>query len=262
MNSFPFPSEKYRQYKNTFLQDVTIGFDFPPTTVREAELNALFNEYAQSFFGVSSDGDLTTSICNITKKDQSQSFDFSDRQAVIHLKGREYIGFSDTAIPQIFKMRHFFKKVVKIENISKAGIRKLNVFNIKVNAKDKTTVDADPVMKSLFSPSLMSSLSSDGLNDEERTVPGMRKCVFRVADRTITLRAVLLPPSPSNNDPFHHLLLDTIGEIDKEGGIKVDDISEALMDFNKEIYDCYHWCVNENVKKVMLQADNGKVVKE
>ena len=250
MNDFPFKSEKYRQYQNTFLQRVTIGFDFRPTTVETSELNALFNDYLQSFFGVTTNDDLNSGTFNVTRKDMNQSFDFSNRYAVISLNGSSYVGFSDTAIPQIFKLRNFFKKVVKAESITKTGIRKLNVFNIKVN--DTASIDVEPIMKALLSTDLITALSTENLSDEEKAIPGMHKCVFTSGDNTITIRVVLLPPSKAN-DSFHHLLLDTLGELQPAEGIKVDDVADRLMDFNKVIYDCYHWCVSDSVKQVMQQ---------
>ena len=258
MDIFPFPSEKYHQYRNTFLQNVTIGFEFALSGVKKDELNALFNDYVQSFFGVTSDGDLTSGMCNVSKNDQSLSFDFSDRSAVIHLSGKGYVGFSDTAIPQIFKLRNFFNKVVQIEKFTKTGIRKLNVFNIKANGKE--SVDEAQVRKALFTEAFNNSLSSDSLDEEEKNL-GVKKCIFKEGDRSITIRTALMPPA-QQNDIFYHLLLDTLGEIDTEDGVSVDDVSEILMDFNKVIYDCYHWCVSESVKNVMLQPNDSNKVKE
>ena len=259
MNQFPFTSEKYRQYQNTFLQDVTVGFDFPVPQAGKSELNALFNDYAQSFFGVVNEGDITTGMCTITRKDMLQSFDFSHRSAVIHLSGKNYATFSDTAIPAIFKLRNFFNKVVQTVTLTKTGIRKLNVFNIKTDGKK--AVDTAPIMKALFSENLMASLSADNLDLEEKTIPGLQKCMFQSGDAIITIRTALLPPSQAN-DNFHHLLLDTLGELTPAGGIKVDEVADLLMDFNKSLYDCYHWCVSDRVKQVMLQDNQAKLRKE
>ena len=258
MSQFPFKPEKYCQYRNTFLQKVTIGFDFAPSGVEKSKLNALFNEYVQSFFGVTSDGDLTSITCSVSKNDQSLSFDFCDHSAVINLSGRNYVGFSDTAIPQIFKLRDFFNKVVQIENFKRTGIRKLNVFNIKTNGKEQ--VDEIQVMKAIFSEELNSKLSNDNLDGEEQNAK-VKKCILKSGNKTITIRTALMPPSRPN-DLFYHLLLDTLGEIENEDGITVEEVSELLMDFNKDIYDCFHWCVNDRVKQVMQQSDINNRGKE
>lgn len=254
MSDFPFKSEKYRQYQNTFLQRVAIGFDFQPTTVKASELNALFNDYLQSFFGVTTNDDLNSGKFNVTRKDLNLSFDFSNHYAVISLNGSTYVGFSDTAIPQIFKLRNYFKKVVKTEVITKTEIRKLNVFNIKAN--DTTSIDMGSVMKVLLSSDLIATLGTENLSNEEKVIPGMRKCIFNSGDSTITIRVVLLPPSKAN-DSFHHLLLDALGELQPTDGIKVDDVVGRLMDFNKILYDCYHWCISDNVRQLMRQNSNN-----
>ncbi len=259
MVQYPFKPEKYRQYRNTFLQDITVGFNFKPSTEGKTELNAHFNDYLQSYFGVENSGDITSADCNITKKDFSLSFDFSDHSAVVRLSGKDYVRFSETVLPHVFKLRSFFNKVVKVEEIDKMGIRKLNVFNIKGNGSEP--IDPMDVMQSLFSQEMMANLSADNLDEQEQTIPNMKKCVFKVADSSVTIRTALLPPSRPN-DQFHHLLLDTLGELQPADGIKIEEIPEKLMDFNKMMFDCYHWCVNEGVKNVMQQEDINKQVKQ
>ena len=251
MSPLPFNQEKYRQYRNTFLQDVFVGFDFTKSQVAKDEMNNRFNDYTQRFFGVSNNGDLTTSVCNVSKKDLSLSFEFTDHSAIIHLNGQKYVCFSDTAIPQVFKIRDFFNKVVESKTINQAVIRKVNVFNIK--AGEQAQVDASVVRKSLFSEALVAALSNEGLDEKEREIPSFLKCEYQAGDIIVTIRTALLPPT-SVQDKFHHLLLDTMTVCHPAEGIKIGEISDKLMDFNSIMYDCYHWCVSDQVKKVMIDS--------
>jgi uncharacterized protein (TIGR04255 family) len=251
MSSLPFKQEKYRQYRNTFLQDVVVGFNFLASQVAKDEMNARFNDYAQRFFGVSNNGDLTTSVCNVSKKDLSLSFEFTDHSAIIHLNGQNYVSFSDTAIPQVFKIRDFFNKVVEIRSIKQAVIRKVNVFNIK--AGEQTQVDATAVRQSLLSEALIGALNDNWLDETERDIPNFLKCEYQDGDVKVTIRTALLPPT-TVQDKFHHFLLDTMAVCCPVEGIKVEEISDKLMDFNSIMYDCYHWCVSDQVKKVMLES--------
>ena len=77
------------------------------------------------------------------------------------------------------------------------------------------------------------------------------KCEFKDGDVTITVRTALLPPAAAK-DKFHHLVLDTMAVCSSSEGVKVEELSDKLMDFNSVIYDCYHWCVSDQVKKVNL----------
>lgn len=255
MKPFPFKPEKYRQYRNTFLQDVEIGFDFLPSDVAKDILNAHFIDYVQSFFNVSLTGDLSSSVCNISKKDLSVSFDFTNKSVVIHLSGKNYIGFSDTAIPQVFKLRSFFSKVVEIKKISQAVIRKVNVFNIKAN--DQSTISVDQVRKVLFSKEFLADLGTEGLNDQELTIPEFKKCEYQQDDSLLTIRTAFMPPAKPD-DGFHHLILDTVGIIKPEDGIKIESIADELMDLNSYLYYSYHWSVSDYVKQVMLQDSDNK----
>lgn len=250
-SSLPFKQEKYRQYRNTFLQDVVVGFTFAPSQVAREELNARFADYTQRFFGVSNNGDITASVCNVSKKDLSLSFEFTNHSALIHLSGQKYECFSDTAIPQVFKIRDFFNKVVEVKGIEHSMIRKVNVFNIKVG--NQIPLDVPAVRQSIFSPALLESLSVEGLDEQERDIPNFMKCNFKDVDVSITIRTALLPPT-ADQDKFHHLVLDTMAVCKPEEGIKVEELSDKLMDFNSVMYDCYHWCVSDQVKKVMLDS--------
>lgn len=251
MSHFPFKQEKYRQYRNTSLQEVVVGFTFAHSLVPKDEMNARFSDYVLRFFGVTNNGDLTTSSCNVSKKDLSQSFEFTDHSAFIHLNGQKYVGFSDTAIPQVFKIRDFFNKVVEVKSINQTVLRKVNVFNIK--AGEQAKVDAFKVRQSLFSEALISALSDNGLDEKECEIPNFQKCEYQEDDVTVTIRTALLPPT-STQDKFHHLILDTLAVHKPIEGIKIEEISDKLMDFNSIMYDCYHWCVSEQVKKVMLES--------
>lgn len=248
-SSLPFKQEKYRQYRNTFLQDVVIGLFFAPSVVAKDELNARFGDYTQRFFGVPNNGDITSSVCNVSRKDLSLSLEFTNHSSVIHLSGQKYECFSETAIPQVFKIRDFFNKVVEVKSIEQSMIRKVNVFNIKAN--EQTPVDASVVRQSLFSSELIEALSVEGLDEQERDIPNFMKCEFEDGDVTITIRTALLPPAAAL-DKFHHLVLDTMAVCRPLEGIKVEELSDKLMDFNSVMYDCYHWCVSDQVKKVML----------
>ena len=259
MNTYPFKSENYRQYRNTFLQDVIVGFEFKPSTVEKSVLNANFKNYIMGFFGVDCNSDITTSVCNITKKDLSLIFDFSDHNASVRLSAKDYVRFSETVLPQVFKLREFFNKVVKVEKFTQIGIRKLNVFNIKTNGTE--SVDHKVILQSLFSKEFIANLSDNNLSEEECTVPNLKKCIFKTDDNSITIRTALLPPSRPD-DSFHHLLLDTLGELHPADGVKFESVAEELIDFNKVLYDCYHWCVNDSVKNVMQQADTNKTNKQ
>lgn len=251
MSPFPFKQEKYRQYRNTFLQDVVVGFNFAASHVTKGEMSVRFNDYVQRFFGVTNTVDLTTSVCNVSRKDLSLSFEFTDHSAIIHLNGQKYVSFSDTAIPQVFKIRDFFNKVVEVKTIDQAVIRKVNVFNIK--AGEQTLIDPTLVRKSLFSEELIAALSDSNLDDRERDIPNFLKCEYQEEDITITVRTALLPPTTSQ-DKFHHLLLDIMAVCAPSDGIKIEEVSDKLMDFNSIMYDCYHWCVSGQVMNVMLKS--------
>ncbi len=255
MSSFPFRPEKYRKYQNTFLQKVTIGFDFGSSQVDKIILNNEFNDYLQRFFGINSNGDIASQTWNVSKKDSTLSFDFSSRHTVVNFSGQSYVSFSDTAIPQIYKLRDFFKKVVRIDKISKTMIRKVNVFNIKYNKEEE--INVSEVRGLIFSKEFLSALNTDNLTEQERKIPHFCKCEFFDDESLIKIRTALMPPS-SESDEFYHVILDTVACLRPSNGINVDEIAEKLMDFNSILYYSYHWCISDNIKRVMLESQNAK----
>lgn len=246
MERFPFTKTKYCQYKHTFLQNVMVSFNFD-STVEVSVADDSFADYLKAFFGLEKSGTLSKTI-SISRKDNAQSFLFAHNHAEIFMNGQKYEGFSDTAIPMIFKMRKFFNDVVRVEKINSVSIRKINVWNIKRNGKDD--INPQEVMKLILSQNLLSELSNENLNDEERAIPHFLKSEWKEDQRLVTVRTSLIPPA-STKDEFYHLLLDTQAFEIPTDGYTVDEVSGRLLDLNSIMFYAYHWCVSEEVLTVM-----------
>lgn len=223
-----------------------VSFNFESTVEVSAADNS-FADYSKAFFGLDKSGTLSKAI-SISRKDNAQSFLFAYDHAEIFMNGQRYEGFSDTAIPMIFKMRKFFNDVVCVEKIKSASIRKINVWNIKKNGKDE--INPQEVMKLILSQSLLSELSDDNLNDEERAIPNFLKSEWKEDQRLITIRTALIPPAGAK-DEFYHLLLDTQALEIPTDGYTVDEVSGKLLDLNSIMFYAYHWSVSEEVLNVM-----------
>ena len=252
MKPFPFKPIRYRQYRNTFLQNVIVSFEFTPSTKKEDILKDLFHDYVQSFFGIDTKGgDISKEMCNISKKDMSQIFLFSNGKASILLSGKQYETFSDTAIPQIFKLRSFFTKVMEVYSLKNVSIRKINVWDFKNS--DKKEVDVDEVKDLVFSPGLLMDLSTENLEKQEMEIPNFSKCSYSQNDEQIDIRTALLPPT--SKDDFSHLILDTLGVVNPGEGIKVEEMADVLMDLNSYLFYSYHWSVSDYVLNVMNEEN-------
>ena len=244
VDKFPFPDVKYRQYKNTFLQNVFITFSFESNVSKEeAEIN--YKEYSKAFFGL---GNNSNNICegaSITKKDMSLSYLFSTNNVSIFFNGQKYVSFSETAIPSIFKLRDYFSKVVKVNTLPKISIRKVNIWNIEKSSKE---IDVDELMAAIFSRNLINELSTEDLKEEEKEIPHFRKAVWECDSRKVSIRTALMSPI-KRNDNFYHLILDT--QIDEEKEYHMDTICSDMLELNSVLFDVYHWCVSQSVLDIM-----------
>lgn len=247
MKQIELPHIKYQQYRNTFLKSVFIQIEFPVTVKSDEELDKSFDDYTQSFFGIISEDKISHGLCTISKKDMSHSYQFSKNAVIIQISGNNYDSFSDTAIPFIFKLRHFFSKVVEVENVSKVVIRKVNVWDFKRN--DNLSPTVTDVQNLLFNGNMVDELNTDHLTEEEANIPGFNKCVFTNGENTITVRTALIPPVKP--DEFFHQILDT--EIVRSDNLISIGLADLLMDMNSVLYYCYHWCVNQYVINLMNQ---------
>lgn len=247
MKSFPFGSAKYKQYRNTFLQNVIITFTFNNAAEDLSKLDDDFKDYIQTFFGITPNCRLSEGLCSITKKDKSLSFAYAKDSVNVQISGQNYITFSETAIPNIFKLRDFFNKVVKIEKLNSISIRKINVWNFKNTNKQEIRVE--DLRDLVFSKKFLSALSTEHLDEIEKSIPHFSKCSYSEDEKTLTIRTALLPPTAK--DDFHHLILDTTIDLHKSDKIKVDQLADSLMDLNSELFDCYHWCISKYVLNVM-----------
>lgn len=246
MQTFQFPEVKYRLYKNTFLQNVMVTFEF--LSANNERTNAAFVDYLKSFFEIEAKDSSLINGVTISKKDMSVSLSFSTNKAAIHLNGQKYVGFSDTAIPQVFKLRNFFTKVMNVTTLQSISIRKVNVWNIKQDIRNAVRVE--DAYKAIFSDNLINALSNVGLSEEERAIPNFQKAYWKVNTAELIVRTALLPPSKTK-DQFCHLILDT-EIIDKPtNGYKVENVASDMMDLNSTLYDAFHWCVCNDIINLM-----------
>lgn len=251
METTLFPKVKYRQFKNTFLKSVMVEFSFDSFEGDAQVLNERFKDYVQTAFNIPAVGNLLQGEHNITKKDMSLGFHFSNGQAGVRLDGQRYLTFSETAIPQVFKLRPFFNKVIETPRLNKISIRKINIWNFQ--ASQKNTISENSIESLIFSKELISSLNSNELNEQEREIEGLKKSIFSDdSGLKVEIKTVLLPPDKTNpKDNYHHLVLDITGTIENLDGFKVETMPEELMDLNSSLYYCFNWCVTPYVINLM-----------
>lgn len=255
MKKIPFKPIKYRQYRNTFLQNVIITFDFDHSKKDDQKLMDSFHDYALSFFGIEvQNGNINVDVCKISKKDQSHIFLFSNGQVTIQLSGKSYESFSDSAIPQVFKLRNFFNKVVQISTLKSISIRKINVWDLKNS--DEKEINVSEVRNLIFSSSLLHDLSNDNLTNEEDKIPNFLKSSYSQNNTQIIIRTAFFPPKLK--DDYSHLILDTLGIVQQPDGINIDEFVDFLMDLNSQLFYSYHWSVSDYVIEVMDAKENNK----
>jgi len=253
MNGLPFPSVKYRQYKNTFLTRVLLSLDCGALAdVSDKVFLSQLKNFADAYFQVKMT-DLSGPFKNVklTKDDGAQIFLLSKQSAAVMLDGTKYVSYTDTAQPQLEKLCDYMEKVVDAKTVQRVEIRKVNMWQFK--NESGTPFPAEEARKFVLQEEIRDSLSADNLLDEERVISGMVKKEWKDDCDSLVLRSAYLPDSKVQG--VSRLVLDTVRVTERT--VPVKEIPALVKEMNTDLYNAYFGCVNSEIVRIMEGEQHG-----
>ena len=253
MNGLPFPSVKYRQYKNTFLTRVLLSMDCSAlSVVSDKVLLSRLKDFAEAYFQVKMT-DLSGPFKNVklTKDDGTQIFLLSKQSAAVMLDGAKYVSYTDTAQPQLEKLCDYMEKVVDAKTVQRVEIRKINMWQFK--NESGIPFSAEEARRFVLQEEIRDLLSADNLLDEERVISGMVKKEWTDGGDSLVLRSAYLPDAKVQG--VSRLVLDTARVTD--GIVPVKEIPTVVKEMNTDLYNAYFGCVNSEIVRIMEDEQHG-----
>lgn len=246
--TLPFGEVPYKKYKRSFLQHVIVVLRFD----KISSTNAIQKEWANfcaSNFGPSSVENPLDNPVQITSKDGSLSFAFSNGMVGTKINARAYSNFADTIIPQVFKLRLFLEKVVGSDTmIKEIMIRKVNVWQIDTNEDFNQIVNN--LNETFFSQRYLTyNENVDHSSENEDFLINNRKHIWSDALNTFIVSSGWIKDKEYAN--IYRLLLRTEYVKKTVNGVKLSDVEASMISMNTELFNAFEWIVSDKVKEMM-----------
>ncbi|MEI3055034.1 MAG: TIGR04255 family protein [Phocaeicola plebeius] len=246
MDFSAFKSIPYKQYRNTFLQNIFVTLHFEPSSSDE-DLFRRFDDYTQMFFQTDGSKDILHDGAVLTKKDGSLSFVFTKDMVQFTFDGSKYINYVDSILPQLSKIQRYVKKVILRDNIKEITIRKINSWYFQ-EAKNKP-INYNDIQNIIFNKQLQEALSTEQLTEEEKSIPEFKKAIWKESDSTIEIRTAFIS-IPGKKD-FYRLILDSEYSYKPINTLRLEEVEPQCKAMNKKMFDVFHWCVTPKVIELM-----------
>lgn len=242
MTTSPFDKEVlYKKYKKSFLQQAVVILHYKKDNL-ECIDKEKWNEYIQNNFFMKTENFFVDGVVGLSKKDKSVDYLFSKDQVAIKIQGKDYVSFSDTIIPHVYKMRKFIKDVVGLNYVDEVEIRKWDAWQVKSDEKDgalKKEIQKYFLSKDFFDYNSNIDTPKDLVPEEDCI-----KAFKWVKEKELRVNASIL-----NSKDLLCLILysDCIAKF----RVPIDGIEEELEKSNYDLFKLFDWSISDNARKLM-----------
>jgi uncharacterized protein (TIGR04255 family) len=243
MTTSPFDKDVlYKKYKKSFLQQAVVILHYKKDDL-ECIDKEKWNEYIQNNFFMKTENFFVDGVVGLSKKDESVDYLFSKDLVAIKIQGKDYISFSDTIIPHVYKMRKFIKDVVGLNSVDEVEIRKWDAWQVKSNEKDdalKTEIQKYFLSKDFFDYNDNIDTPKDLATDEDC----IKAFKWSVANKELRVNASIL-----NSKDLLCLIL--YSDCIIKSSILTEKIEEELEKSNYDLFKLFDWSISDNARKLM-----------
>ena len=249
---YPFKKIEHCIYRNTFLQETIIEFEFEDISKNNNSnlVSEHFNSFVKSSFGIElsdSNLDLSNRHIVISSQDTATKYVFENNKIQLRIGSKVYKSFNDSVIPNIKKIEDFFDKVLPNKQIYHSSLRKINLLPIQ-NIPEGTSLKI--ILDKIFSKELLVEENQNLQNDDINTlVKWEKEKNFRWKDYDIIIRYGFKNQQIDDKDCI--LLLDI--EVRNSTASNINDV--PLKEYNDIIFDAYHWAINASVLQLMNKKE-------
>ena len=248
-------------YPTTFLQNAVVTMKYTPrqyTPDEEKEVIAETNSFFLENFGLDFKVDSLGRTFHLSSDVEDISYVFMPDSAFVRVGRKNYTSFDASVMPNIYRLRNFIYKVLRLEKIELLQVRKVNMFPVQTN---------DPVDEHLFKSMAEFLLSGDMLllkkvKDEKVIIKDSVSDIYyrELDDVDRSFRIITGVTRDSGQNVYNQVLYISCTSKPVPEGIKEDKIEEKLTMQNQRLFDLYHWAVSSEVIDVMEMPKKRDVV--
>ena len=244
MRDFEFNKVERKVYPRTFLSAVFVIFEYDKIGEPD-DLVPRVKQYIKDNFNLDVDltGEDLNFGCSVDNDTAGFSYYFSRGSiGVKYFKG-DYVSFTETMAPHVYRLITYVKNVLEMPSLSSAQIRKVNILNVK------TTEGAQ-----MHNFNLETELLSENLRLNAEAASGYMdlenpKKLKGIADgNEFEINYGIQHGSLPNGDEFVGLLLE---EIITNSNVRLEDVDDKLREINEKLFDIFHWSISPNMLALM-----------
>ena len=235
--NFIFETVERKVYPRTFLNTVFVVWDYDTANIPD-DVVLRIRRFVKDNFNLEiglTEEEFSHGF-SIDNQQAGHSYYFSRGSVGVKCKGENYVSFTETMMPLIYRLSAFVKNVLSSSLIGTIRIRKVNILNAR--KEDGDHVSEDQLVRDFLSPELTSRtepvanyLGLDNVKGFYGTTNGdeFRICFGFQKGNTY------------DGEQFVGLVLD---ESVSRRSISLNTVDEALLEINSVIFNVFHWSVS------------------
>jgi hypothetical protein len=242
---YPFTPIEHRLYNKTFLKDVRVVVEFP-----KAELSQVKKEKLQVFFAQFSGADVDIDMflekqrINIFSEDHNIEFKFTSENAEAKICTPVYSSF-ETA-KEYWNFLPLYLELINVSEVSRLIVRKYSALYFKSSTAD---YNVRKFMDEVFCKDLM-QLIPTSINSY-KALNSIEKTWSKDDEETGTAFTAVFGIKKSDAIDKDDKLTLVISLESKNGMFDRSEIMDRIKEYNKILFDAFHWCVNDEIIEKM-----------
>ena len=235
-------------YPRTFLNTVFVIFDYDTAMEPANKIPRIQNFIKDNFnleINLKEEG--FSSGFSIDSKDGGHSYYFTRGSIGVKYMGNDYVSFTETMMPLIYRLVTFIKNVLSISATITIRIRKVNILNAR--EYDGTLVSDDQLIQDFLSQELTEV--AEPVNDyTELELENVKEFKGTTDKDLFAIHFGIHNGTLPDGGQFVGLVLD---ESVSRNHVSLNTVDEALISVNEKVFNMFHWSVSSNVIALMSQ---------
>lgn len=241
-----FETVERKVYPRTFLNTVFVVWDYDTASIPD-DVVLRIRHFVNDNFNL--EIELTeeefSNGFSIDNQQAGHSYYFSRGRLGVKCKGENYVSFTETMMPLIYRLSAFVKNVLSSSLISSIRIRKVNILNAR--KEDGDLVSEDKLVRDFLSSELTSRTQPVanylGLDNVKRFYGTMNGDEFSICYG-------FQKGNTPDGEQFVGLVLD---ESVSRRSIPLNTVDEVLLEINNVVFNVFHWSVSPTFIALMNQ---------
>ena len=242
-----FETVERKIYPRTFLNTVFVVWEYE-SSYEPDDLILRIQRFLKDNFNLQiglSEEDFSTGF-SIDSQRAGHSYYFTRGSIGVKYMGDNYVSFTETMMPLVYRLAAFVKSVLSIDTINKIQVRKVNILNAK--GRDGILFDENQLIQEFLSQQLIAN--AQPISTEYLGLEKVKEYSGTTEGDGFDIHFGFQKGTSPEGVPFIGLVLD---ESVSRSQVELNTVDDALISINNMVYNIFHWSVNSNVIALMNQ---------